>query len=231
MGMLAGTVCVAQQAGSIDLTQIEPRQDLRRPPAREGEATGRRGMILSYGSSCPTIPKDAPSLQATLVWLDHDQYSQVDRPKFEARILNSGSVPIKIPFSPHLADFQPEDPGAKFSYWEMLVSLEITVVSRNVSWNVSGGGAALFGNDSHAGTMLTLQPGEWVQIIGQAQPVGEPLSNLPPAAHSAEAISDMNASVAIHRNDTLLTSTESATVQYPLCMQETAGQKIAVKLR
>jgi hypothetical protein len=76
-----------------------------------------------HSGSCSPIPKDASSVQTTLVWLDRDEYSETDQPKFEVRVLNIGSVPIKIPFSPHLADFQPKDPVAKFSYWEMFVGL------------------------------------------------------------------------------------------------------------
>jgi hypothetical protein len=230
LGMLTGDVGVAQQAGSIDLTQIEPRLELRQPPVREGDPTGHRGAI-THSSSCSPIPKDASSVQTTLVWLDRDQYSETDRPKFEARILNTGSVPIKIPFSPHLAAFQPKDPGAKFSFWEMFVTLEIIIVARNVEWYVSGGGAALFGNESHPGTMLTLEPGEWVQVIAQGQPVGDPLSNLPPLAHSAEAITHINASIDIHHDEMLLTSTESATVQHPLCIKQTEGPNVTVKLK
>lgn len=230
LGMAASIVSVAQQAGSINLTQIEQRWELRRPPAREGDATKRRGMSLS-SDSCATVPNDAPSVQTTLVWLDRDQYSETDRPKFEARVLNTGSVPITIPFFPHLADLQPEEPSRKFSYWRMDVSLEITIVERNVEWKVGGGGAALFGNDSHPGTMLTLQPGEWVQIIGEGQPISFPLSNLPPQAHSADAITHMNASIDINRSEMLLTSTDVATVQHPLCMNQKQGLNVAVKLK
>ena len=86
LGLFQSIPCIAQQAGSIDLTRIEPRQDLRRPPARKGEPTERRGIILSDGGGCSTIPKDAPSVQATLVWLDRDQYSKMEEPKFEIRM-------------------------------------------------------------------------------------------------------------------------------------------------
>lgn len=230
VGISTNAVSFAQQVGSVDLTQIEQRWELRRPQAREGDATKRRGMSLS-SDSCATVPNDAPSVQTTLVWLDRDQYSETDRPKFEARVLNIGSVPVKIPFSPHLADFQPEDPSAKFSYWELWVSLEIIIAVRNIQWTVGAGDAALFGNDSHPGTMLTLEPGEWVQIIAQGQPISDPLSNLPPMAHSADAITHINASVKIDRNEMLLTSTESATVEHPLCMNQKQGPNVAVKLK
>ena len=230
VGMLTSDVGVAQQVGSIDLTQIEQRWELRRPPVREGDPTERRGAITHSGS-CSPIPKDASSVQTTLVWLDRDQYSETDQPKFEARILNTGSVPIKIPFSPHLADFQPKDPTVKFSFWEMFVPLEITVMARNVEWRVPGGGAALYGNDSYPASRLTLQPGEWVQIIAQAEPMSYPLSNLPPLAHSTDAITYINASIYIDRSEMLLTSTESATAQHPLCLKQTQGPNVAVKLK
>ena len=230
LGVLPSTVCVAQLAGSIDLTQIERRSELRRPPARDSDPSGRRGTVLT-NDACATIPHDAPSLRTTLIWLDRDQYSEVDRPKFEARILNTGSVPFKIPFSPHQGDLQPADPAAKFSFWEMFVSLNVIVTARNVEWRILGGGAALYGSDSHPGSMLTLQPGEWVQIIAEAEPMSFPLSNLPPLAHSADAITHMNADTDIHQSDMLLTSTEAATVQHPLCVRQTEGPNVVVKLK
>ena len=229
VGILTSSVGAAQQAGSIDLTQIEPRWELRRPPAQPGDSTDRSGMEAHTGA-CSPLPKNAPAVKTTLVWLDRDEYSETDQPKFEVRILNAGSVPIKIPFSPHLADFQPEDPGRKFAYWGMSIALEITIVVRNVSWMVNGGGAVLFGNDSHSGTMLTLRPGEWVQIIGQGQPIGEPVSDLPPLAHSKDGITEIKASIEVSQDETLITSTQSATTHQQFCINQTQGESVAVKL-
>lgn len=163
-------ICRAQQAGSIDLTQIEARDELRRPPVRKGDPTGLRGIVEPVGS-CDPVPKDAPAVQTTLVWVDRNRYSAGDDVKFEVRILNTGSVPLKLPFSPHLADLQPGDPGRKFAYFKMWISLELSSVLHNVGFTApSGGGSvALYGDEKHSGTMLTLLPGEWVQVIGEGE--------------------------------------------------------------
>jgi len=47
---------------------------------------------------------------------DRSEYAVGDRDKFEVRIEDVGSVPIKIPFSPHLAALRPGDASQKFGY-------------------------------------------------------------------------------------------------------------------
>jgi hypothetical protein len=69
---------------------------------------------------------------------------------------------------------------------------------------VNGGSAGLFGNDSHSGTMLTLQPGKWAQIIAKGQPIGESLSGLPALARSKDAITQINASIEVSQDETLV---------------------------
>ena len=233
MGLVALCVypsfCRAQQAASIDLTQVEQRVDLRRPPAREGDPAGHRGIIEPV-NSCYPVPKDAPAVQTTLVWVDQDQYAAGDDIKFEVRILNTGSVPLKLPFSPHLADLQPADPARKFAYSELGVGLELSSVLPHVSFtsNVGGGGVTLYGHESHPGTMLTLQPGEWVQIIGIGTFMGfDGLSE----ANSKDAVKHLNAAITIIQDETLLTSADVATTERFDCLNRTAGHDVPIKLR
>jgi hypothetical protein len=223
------SICSAQQAASIDLTQIEPRGDLRRPAAREGDPTGHRG-IIEHVNSCNKVPPEAPAVQTTLVWVDRDQYAVGDDIKFEVRILNTGSVPLKLPFSPHLADFQPADPSRKFAYSEMVIGLELSSVLPHMSSKSSGGGGGviLYGNENHPGTMLTLQPGEWAQIVGKSEFRG---IDWPPEASSKDAVSHLNATITISQNETLLTSADAATTERYVCLNQTAGHDVPIKLR
>ncbi len=226
---ICSNACKAQQAGSIDLTQIEARDELRRPPARQGDATELRGMVAPV-NSCGQIPKDAPAVQTTLVWVDREEYSPGDKIKFEVRILNTGSVPLALPFSPHLADLQPADPGPKVGYSQTRVSLEFSSVLRNVSFTAPGGGGNvnLYGDESHPGTMLTLRPGEWAQIIGEGKFM---INDWPPEAHSKDAINHLNATLIITQNETLLTSTDAATTERYICLNQTRGPNVPLKLR
>ena len=124
---------VAQEVGFVDLTQIVARTELRHPAPRSDEATERRGgggIVGSRHDHCdvPNAPKDAGALRTTLIWLDRDEYAVGDHQKFEVRIENVGSLPVEMPFSPHLADLQPVDASQKFGY--SVVRLEFGL-SRN----------------------------------------------------------------------------------------------------
>ena len=118
---LGSGACLAQEVGFVDLTQIVARTELRHPAPRNDEATDRRGgdgIVDRSHDYCdvPNAPKDVGALRTTLVWLDRDEYAVGDHQKFEVRIENVGSVPVEMPFSPHLADLQPVDASQKFGY-------------------------------------------------------------------------------------------------------------------
>ena len=150
--------CLAQEVGVVDLTQIVPRVDLRQPPPRNYEVIGCRGGIHEmHNCDRSTKHAGAGAVRTTLVWLDRSEYAVGDRQKFEVRIENVGSAPIKIPFSPQLADLQPKDPKdprQKFRYSELWVQLWI---EGGEKWSVSTGAAVtLYGTSGHPDTMLTL---------------------------------------------------------------------------
>jgi len=226
---MCASICEAQQAASIDLTQIEARDELRRPAARPGDSTKRRGMIQPV-NSCDPVPKDAPSVRTTLVWLDRNEHSQGDEVKFEVRFFNAGNVPLKIPFSPHLADLQPQDPSRKFAYSQMSVGLDITGTVGNTSYiaTAGGGSVALYGHETHPETMLTLRPGEWAQIVGTTEMF---VSDWPPVTHAKDAINRLDATVSIDQNETLLTSTDAATIERHICLNQTRGPSLPIKLQ
>ena len=61
-----------------------------------------------------------------------------------------------MPFSPHLADFQPVDPSQKFGY--SLVRVQFWIGGTKWEWTSSEGDIVLYGASQHAGKMLTMHP-------------------------------------------------------------------------
>src|SRR5438105_810450 len=215
---------LAQEAGSIDLRQITRRMGLRRPPARPGDPTDRRGST-SRIHNCGRV-ENRPVVRTTLVSLDREEYQVNDEPTFEVRITNLGSLPVKIPFSPHLADLQPEDPSHKFSYSELMVSLWIG----GATWSSNmGGDVVLYGSEGNPGTMLTLQPGEWAEIIGKGHIRGP--DSISQVRLARDPMTRMNAEIEIYQDQTLITSSDSATVSNEFCLIEKQGPNVNVKIK
>jgi hypothetical protein len=71
------------------------------------------------------------ALQATLQSMNRTHYRLADEPIFEFKVQNVGSTLIEIPFSPHLADLQPSDPGQKFSVKHLAISW--VIASRDIA--------------------------------------------------------------------------------------------------
>jgi hypothetical protein len=223
--------CVAQEVGSIDLTQIVARTELRHPAPRSDEVTDRRsgGSIADLrhdDCDARNAPKDAGALRTTLVWLDRDEYAVGDHQKFEVRIENVGSVPVEMPFSPHLADLQPVDASQKFGY--SVVRVEFWIGGTRWEWTSSEGEVALYGASQHPGTILTMHPGEWVRIIGTGK-ITRP-EEVMRLIRNGDAVNHANAQVSIHMVETLLTATASATISHGVCPNRSQGPSVAMKL-
>jgi hypothetical protein len=229
--MLGSGACLAQEVGFVDLTQIVTRTELRHPAPRSDDATDRRGgggIIDSSHDDCdvPNAPKGAGALRTTLVWLDRDEYAVGDHPKFEVRIENVGSVPVELPFSPHLADLQPADASQKFGYSVMKVQFWIG----GTRWECtsSEGDVALYGASHHPGTMLTMHPGEWVRMIGTGI-ITRP-ADVMRFIRNGDAVNHANAQVSIHEVETLLTANAYATISHAVCPNRAQGPSVAMKL-
>ena len=71
-------------------------------------------------------------------------------------------------------------------------------------WSTSTGGTVtLYGDNDHPGSMLRLDPGEWVRIVGIGRiTLDDDQKRL--AAH--DPVSQMNAQTSIYRDGTLLTA-------------------------
>jgi hypothetical protein len=217
------STCPAQEVAFLDLTKVAARVDLRRPKASSPRAGGYNGIDATYPCSDPTHNMGA--LRASLVSLDRTHYQVEDEPTFEATVENVGSTPLGIPFSPHLADLQPKNPAQKFAYSELRIELWIAAGSR---WSTNSGGVvALYGSPEHASTMLTLNPGEWVRVIGRGHLRLD--ENIKPllSDHPADQV---YAQASIYRDETLITPTQSANTSHEACLAQTQGQSIPIEL-
>jgi hypothetical protein len=197
------STCLAQEVASLDVTKIE-RVPLRRPAATSSITGGYRGTERGY--PCRDSAQNGGALRAS-VSLDRTHYQVGETFKFEVTVENAGSVPIKIPFSPQLADLQPKDPAQKFSYSKLQIVLWI---AGGDHWGANSAGfVALYGADDHPGTMLLLDPGQWARIIGEGK-VALPNPNAGGAdvirLHPADRI---YAEASVYREETLITPTVS----------------------
>ena len=218
------SLCPAQEVASLDLTKVAARLDLRRPKATSPVTGGYHGAQETR--PCFDRTHSSGAVHTSLVSLDRTHYQVGDEPRFEVNVENTGSAPIKIPFSSHLADLQPKDPAQKFAYYELQIVLWIAAGER---WNTNTGGSAiLYGANDHANTMLTLNPGEWVRVIAKGHiHLDADLIKLTLSGHPAD---QANAQTSLFREDTLITPTESATVAREVCVAKTQGQAVPIQL-
>jgi hypothetical protein len=216
--------CPAQEIASLDLTKVAARLDLRRPQATSPPTGGYHGT--QYTRPCFDTTYNAGALHTSLVSLDRTHYQVGDEPRFEVTVENTGSAPIRIPFSPHVADLQPKDPAQKFAYYELQIVLWIAAGER---WSTNTGGSAiLYGANGHANTMLTLNPGEWVRVIAKGH--FDLDADLIKLTHSGHPADQANAQASLFREDTLITPMQSATVAREVCMAKTQGQTVPIQL-
>ena len=166
-------------------------------------------------------------MRLSLVSLDRTHYKVGDASKFEVKIENTGSVPIRIPFSPHLADLQPKDPAQKFSYSELQIVLWI---AGGELWSANTGGSViLYGDDDHHGTVLSLHPGQWARIVGEGK-FGLPEDQLNADLIRSQPPDRVYAEASLYRKETLITQAQSATVVHEICVAHTPGQSVPIQL-
>ena len=225
VAIAVGTDCLAQEVGSVDLTKVKARTDLRRPPLTKKTSGARGGIKRDEG--CFDSTKNVGALRTQLISLDRTHYQIGDEPIFEVTVENVDTAPLRIPFSPHLADLQPKDPAQKFSYSELHIVLWIAAGDR---WSANtGGSVVLYGDDDHPATMLPLSPGEWAQIVGKGK------FSLPGDQLNAELMRSrppdlVYAEPSLYREETLITATQSATLAREVCIAKTRGQSVPIQL-
>lgn len=216
--------CPAQEVASVDLTQVAARVDLRRPPATSPITGGYHHTQNTW--PCYGSKHNVGSLHTSLVSLDRTKYHVGDESRFEVTVENAGSEPIRIPFSPHLADLQSADAGQQFAYYSLQISLWIEANGR---WSANtAGSAVLYGADEHEGTMLTLKPGESIRIIANGHfDLDKDLIQLTLSGYPADRA---YAQASLFREETLITPSQSATVAREVCISKTQGQTVPIQL-
>jgi hypothetical protein len=223
--LLAGIACVAQEVASINLTQsmAADRQPRRPEPGSHGTIDVRGGTREVH--ECAARISESGQLRSTLVGLDRNQYQVGDNIRFEVRVTNTGTFPISLPVAPYLADVQAADAGQKFRYSELVVKLWIG----GLRWSADTGGTlTLYGAADHPGTMVMLQRGEWVTIFGQSTIA---LSELGIGAiRAGDVVRQANTRVSLYDSQTLLTATATATVSNGICINQSHGQSMPVKV-
>jgi hypothetical protein len=216
--------CFAQEVASVDLSKVAARLDLRRPPATSPITRGYHGAQDTL--SCSESTRNVGSFRTSLVSLDRTNYKVGDKPGFEVTVENTGSEPITVPFSPHLSDLQPDDPGQQFAYYELQIALWIDAGGR---WSTNTAGSAiLYGANEHANTMLTLNPGEWIRVVANGHfDLDEDLIKLTLSGYPAD---QAYAQASLFREQTLITASQSATAAREVCMSNTQGRTIPIQL-
>ncbi len=150
MVLLCG-VLTAQQIGSLDIP-ITSRKRLREPGGIGGGSCG--GVEHAH----------YPEAAVSLLSLDNTQYEFGQDVAFEIKIQNVGKDPIILPWGGELADFEPTDRLAIYTYLQGTVSLHFVAKKRELPIYSS-----FYGSTLHVGTLKDLEPGEWVIVRGQAK--------------------------------------------------------------
>ena len=103
----------AQEVKYIDISNVRQRTELRYPPApasecKEGTVCGRMYGSSGVGDGAPDR-RDPHALGIYLLRVTPTEIDLAEPLQVEFKILNTGTVPIDIPVSPHLSDLQPND--------------------------------------------------------------------------------------------------------------------------
>lgn len=157
-----------QEVAYLDLVGVKPRTELRSPPVpppvckEDGTCTVTGN---SFGSvSCGgTARGERRALKTTLVSLDRFAYTPDDSAEIEIRIENVGIVNISIPWSPHLADLQPEDEKQSFQYSSLAIMLELTRSQVDKHREIIEA-AKLYGTARVPSSLTVLKPGQLVRL-------------------------------------------------------------------
>lgn len=153
----AASLC-AQEVQFIDLTSVQQRVELRFPPAPlvDGVAdSGFGGLTIGCGGA---DFRDPHALGVYLEGVSADGFDPAQPFDAEFKVLNTGRAPIELPVSPHLSDLQPYDPSEKFSYLSLALAVDVVEEPSLMGY------VQLYGATDHEGTVMVLQPGEWIRV-------------------------------------------------------------------
>ncbi len=158
----------AQEIKYIDIFNISPRRELRHPPAPQADCGGGKNClgggegIFSVGDGAPDH-RDPHALGIYLLRVTPTEINPAEAFQVEFKILNTGTAPIELPVSLHLADLQPSDESVAFNYFSfaLVVRGEGEPQGPRVD---SVGFVELFGSPDHPESMMVLRPGEWIRV-------------------------------------------------------------------
>lgn len=165
-----------QEVRYLDLRGIQPRTNLQYPhtPALcHGNTCSFSGGISSSVGCGAGSRDDSRALKATVLSLDHSSYAEGDQVEIEIKLENVGTVPMTLPWYPHLADLQPSDITARFDYLSSY--FQLTLAKPGEYGYVALQIVNLYGISDVPNTLVTIRPGEWLHLR-----VMLPL-NIPPA--------------------------------------------------
>lgn len=145
---------ISQEVGYKDLVDIE----LRTAEAPIGLGSGSCG-----GASHE--PPPTTSLDIILLSLDKSRYVMGGDLEFVVEITNVGNEPVLLPWDPHTADFEEKALGGDYRYVGISMLLELSDGREKelmTGWD-------LLGSPDVAGSLLELQPGNWVQVRAKSE--------------------------------------------------------------
>ena len=91
-----------------------------------------------------------------------------------------------------------------------------------------GGGVTLYGAEGHKRTMVALNSGEWVRIIGKGHlSLDDDLIRL---VMQGQPPDQLYAEASLYRSEMLITATQSATVRQEVCIEQTHANSTPIQL-
>jgi hypothetical protein len=164
--LACSALVTAQEVKFIDPSLVQQRTALRYPPTPQPNCEAGKSCVgggIGGGSVGDGAP-DPTDPHALGVSLDHVAPTDITLEPFEAefRVLNTGLAAIEVPVSPHLSDLQPPDERKSFTYFSLALVIDLTGTGPQQALGL--GWIELYGSADHEGTMVALQPGQWIQV-------------------------------------------------------------------
>ena len=145
---------ISEEAAYKDLVGIE----LRAVKEPIGGGSGSCG-----GASHEPAP--ATLLDIIMLSVDKSRYVMGDDVEFMVKLTNAGNEPVLLPWNPHGADFEETAAGDDYRYVSISMLLELSDGREKGLMT----GWSLFGSPDVAGSLLELQPGNWVQVRAKSK--------------------------------------------------------------
>ena len=140
----------AQEVGFLDMTQVQIRYRVR-----VTRSVGIIGGVMGHSKPLP------PTMRIKLESLDRREYTIGETLLFEVKLENVSQDRVRIPWNPHPADIEPDDPAQLYEYTNGQFSLS---GEDEHGETVHLSGISLYGSPKVPGSLLELSPGNWVRI-------------------------------------------------------------------